>query len=130
MSLFLSAFGCSLLLMVIYFTARRSWKTARYVKPRDRGIDPVGEAEVFLAYGRIDDAVRVLKDALQDEPDNLDAQLTLLRAYSHQRNVQAYSGLAAKVCPRIEDRKLWHTIQQTGRELDPANPLYQQQVHA
>ncbi|WP_245944798.1 type IV pilus assembly protein FimV [Crenobacter cavernae] len=129
MSIFFAAFGCSFLLMVIYFTARRTWKTARYVKPRARGIDPVGEAEVFLAYGRVDEAIRVLRDTLTDEPDNLDAQITLLRAYSHQRNAQAYSGLAAQVSPKLQDRSLWHTIQQTGRELDPANPLYQQ-AHA
>jgi pilus assembly protein FimV len=38
-------------LMCTYGLVRRVWRKATYKKPRARGIDPVGEAEVFLAYG-------------------------------------------------------------------------------
>jgi len=126
MNTFFAAFGSSLLLMLSYYAARRTWKSVRYVKPRDRGIDPIGEAEVFLAYGRVDDAIHVLSDALSDQPDNLEAQVTLLRAYSCSNDVTAYSSLAAQVSGRLQGNAIWSTIQKAGREMDPANPLYHQ----
>jgi pilus assembly protein FimV len=115
-----SSFGC----MTVFYTIKKIWKTLRYTKPRHRGIDPVGEAEVFLAYGRTKDAVRVLRDTLQDEPDNLAAKLTLLHAYSSDRNVRAYSTLALDVHSRLQDQALWNTIQRNGRDMDPHNPLF------
>ena len=43
----------------------------RYVPPQERLIDPIGEAEVFLAYGKRQEAVRVLRHTLRQQPDNL-----------------------------------------------------------
>lgn len=126
MNTFFAAFGSSLLLMLSYYAARRTWKSATYVKPRDRGIDPVGEAEVFLAYGAVDKAIHVLNGALSDQPDNLEAQVTLLRAYSYTKDITAYSSLAAQVSNRLQGNAIWNTIQKAGREMDPANPLYHQ----
>ena len=91
---------------------------------RDRGIDPVGEAEVFLAYGKVSEAVRVLKATVREEPDNLPAKITLLRAYSHSGDSKAYSLLARDVESRLQGQPVWKTIQQHGRELDPTNPLF------
>lgn len=112
--------GC----MMAYYGARKLWRTVSYTKPRHRGIDPVGEAEVFLAYGRTKEAVRVLRDTLQDEPDNLAANVTLLRAYSSDRNVRAYSSLAKDLHGALRDQAVWSTIQRNGREMDPNNPLF------
>lgn len=126
MNTIFAAFGSSLLLMLSYYAARRAWKSMRYVKPSARGIDPIGEAEVFLAYGRADQAIHVLSDALTDQPDNLEAQVTLLRAYSYTKDVNAYSSLAAQVSHRLQGNAIWNTIQKAGREMDPANPLYHQ----
>jgi pilus assembly protein FimV len=126
MATFFAAFGTSLLLMLVYYTARRAVRLFGYTKPSARGIDPVGEAEVFLAYGRVDEAIRALESTLSDEPDNLEVQVTLLRAYSRRHDATAYSSLAAKVSPRLQGKAVWTTIQKAGRELDPANPLYHQ----
>ncbi|WP_235445726.1 type IV pilus assembly protein FimV [Gulbenkiania mobilis] len=119
-----AAFAASLGLMVSYYLMRRLWRQLRYVKPRDRGIDPVGEAEVFLAYGKVSEAVRVLKVTVREEPDNLPAKITLLRAYSHSGDSKAYSLLARDVESRLQGQPVWKTIQQHGRELDPTNPLF------
>jgi Tfp pilus assembly protein FimV len=112
--------GC----MVVFYAGRKIWKTMRYTKPRLRGIDPVGEAEVFLAYGRTKDAVRVLRDTLADEPDNMAAKVALLRAYSSDRNIRAYSTLAHDLQGDLQDKAIWHTIQRNGRDMDPHNPLF------
>jgi pilus assembly protein FimV len=110
--------------MLVYYGTKKVWRTLRYTKPRHRGIDPVGEAEVFLAYGRTKDAVRVLRDALHDEPDNLAAKVTLLRAYSSDGNVRAYSTLARDVQESLRGKAVWSTIQRNGRDMDPGNPLF------
>lgn len=112
--------GC----MAAFFMGRKVWKTATYTKPRDRGIDPVGEAEVFLAYGRTKEAVRVLKDTLVDEPDNLAAKVALLRAYSSEGNANAYTKLAIDLSDVLQEDPIWLTIQKTGRELNPTHPLF------
>lgn len=116
----LASFG----LMSSYYIARQLWRKARYKKPRARGIDPVGEAEVFLAYGRSGDAVRVLKDAMQDEPHNLSIKVTLLRAYSSAGNGKAYCRLARDVQAQVKDQPVWRTIQEAGRQLAPQDPLF------
>jgi len=92
--------GC----MVVFYAGRKIWKTMRYTKPRLRGIDPVGEAEVFLAYGR--------------------TKVALLRAYSSDRNIRAYSTLAHDLQGDLQDKAIWHTIQRNGRDMDPHNPLF------
>jgi pilus assembly protein FimV len=126
MGTYFAAFGTSLLVMLAYYTVRRASKHLSYSKPRARGIDPVGEAEVFLAYGRVNEAIRSLESSLSDEPDNLEIQVALLRAYSHRHDAIAYSSLAAKVSHRLQGNAVWNTIQKAGRELDPTNPLYHQ----
>ncbi len=115
-----SSLGCLAAVMM----GRKFWRAATYTKPRDRGIDPVGEAEVFLAYGRTKEAVRVLQDTLADEPDNLAAKVTLLRAYSSDRDVKAYSQLAFDLKTVLHGQTVWQTIQKNGREMDPLNPLF------
>lgn len=119
-----TAMASSLAFMLAFYGARKLWRGVRYTKPRHRGIDPVGEAEVFLAYGRTKDAVRVLRDALSDDPDNLAAKVTLLRAYSSAGNVRAYSSLAQDLQEPLRGQAVWRTIQRNGRDMDPANPLF------
>ncbi|WP_246542720.1 type IV pilus assembly protein FimV [Paludibacterium yongneupense] len=120
----LAAMAGSLGCMVTYYLIRRIWKFFTYTKPEKRGIDPLGEAEVFLAYGRTKEAVRVLRDALSDDPGNLTLKVTLLRAYSSDRNVRAYSRLARDLETSLQGQPVWNTIQKNGRDMDPANPLF------
>ena len=79
---------------------------------------------MFLAYGRTKDAVRVLRDTVADEPDNIAAKVALLRAYSSDRNVRAYSTLAHDLQGALQDQAVWNTIQRNGRDMDPHNPLF------
>ena len=120
----LLAMGGSLACMLGFYGARKIFKAARKPKPRQRGIDPVGEAEVYLAYGRTKAAVKVLRQTVRDEPDNLEAKVTLLRAYSSDRNVSAYNSLAKDLQASLHGQAIWHTIQRNGRDMDPHNPLF------
>ncbi|WP_236687575.1 FimV family protein [Chromobacterium subtsugae] len=123
-----TALASSLALMLVYYSLRQFWRRLRYTKPVHRGIDPVGEAEVYLAYGRTKEAVRVLKDSLKDDPDNLHAKVALLRAYSSARNSEAYVLLARDVQAQVQDQPVWHTIQENGRQLAPQEPLFDAKI--
>ncbi|WP_230370168.1 hypothetical protein [Paludibacterium denitrificans] len=43
----ITALALSFSLMVAYYGVRKAWKKVTYKPPRQRQIDPVGEAEVF-----------------------------------------------------------------------------------
>lgn len=124
MQVMITTMAGSLGCMAALFMGRKVWKTNTYTKPRDRGIDPIGEAEVFLAYGRTKEAIRVLKDMLMDEPDNLTAKVTLLRAYSLSGDAKAYVQLAIDLKMALQGQPVWQTVQKMGRELAPTHPLF------
>ncbi|MGL6070518.1 type IV pilus assembly protein FimV [Craterilacuibacter sp.] len=105
-------------------SARKLWRQLSYVSPRKRGIDPVGEAEVFMHYGRVDDAIMVLRDTVKHDPKNTAAKVALLRAYSCQRNAKDYSSLAATLRDELHTYPVWNTVRKNGMAIDPYNPLY------
>lgn len=55
----------------------------------DTEIDSIAEAEVYLAYGRNDQAEEVLRDALDRNPANAEVALRLLALYADRRNLPA-----------------------------------------
>lgn len=89
-------------------------------------VDPLAEAEVYIAYGRDAQAEEILKEALAKNPAREDVQLKLLEIYSARRDKQAFEKLAA------EFHKLtggtgenWLKVASMGYALDPANALYE-----
>jgi pilus assembly protein FimV len=88
-------------------------------------VDPLAEAEVYIAYGRDGQAEEILKDALTRNPDRQDAQLKLLEIYSARKDKDAFGKLAAglnKLTGGAGDN--WIKAAAMGYVLDPANPLY------
>lgn len=88
-------------------------------------VDPVAEADVYLAYGRDLQAEEILREALRVNPERTAIHLKLLEIHSKRRDLRAYEALATEV------RKLtggtgsdWGRVAEMGRELDPGNPLY------
>lgn len=114
----------ALLLVSVSYLCAQWWRQTRFVPASIRGIDPVGEAEVFLFQGKTKPAIRVLKAALREEPCNLPVKVVLLRAFADGGHAQEYSRLAAEVRTQLEHEPIWLQIKQTGRELEPGNVLY------
>ncbi len=56
--------------------------------------DPVAEAEVYMAYGRMQDAERLLQSAMREEPHRLDIQLKLLEFYAAQKDLESFDAQA------------------------------------
>ena len=89
-------------------------------------VDPVAEADVYLAYGRDLQAEEILKEALRSNPGRAAIHFKLLQIYAKRRDVKAYAVTAAdayKLTSGLGGD--WAQACETGRELDPTNPLYQ-----
>ena len=96
----------------------------RSVSHRARRIDPIGEAEVFLAYGRSKDALRVLRTALSQGPGNLKIKVVMLRALAELNDVPGSIRLAREVHAPLSGQPVWQQICKTGQRLQPENPLF------
>jgi pilus assembly protein FimV len=88
-------------------------------------VDPVAEADVYLAYGRDLQAEEILKEAMRSNPDRLAIRTKLLEVYAKRRDTKGYELLATQLygLTRGEGEE-WHKAQEMGSHIDPENPLY------
>lgn len=88
-------------------------------------VDPVAEADVYLAYGRDLQAEEILKEALRTHPGRIAVHQKLLNIYAKRRDTQAYEGMAKETFRLAGgDSPEWARICEQGQGIDPANPLY------
>ncbi len=89
-------------------------------------VDPVAEADVYLAYGRDLQAEEILKEALRAHPDRLAIQLKLLEIYAKRRDVRAFESIATGVHRQTSgEGPEWNRVCELGLGIDPGNALYQ-----
>ncbi len=88
--------------------------------------DPLSEADVYLAYGRYQQAEELIKEALEKDPEREDINLKLLEVYQAAQNQSAFDAHAQAILARLEntDDPMWAKIAEMGRELNPDNPMY------
>ncbi|MFC4158077.1 FimV/HubP family polar landmark protein [Chitinimonas lacunae] len=90
-------------------------------------VDPIAEAEVYMAYGRDAQAEEILKDALARDGSRQEVRLKLLEIYNARKNVAAFNQYAQELYTGTQGQgPLWAQAAEMGRLLDPQNPLYQQ----
>ncbi|MDB5966978.1 MAG: fimbrial protein FimV [Polaromonas sp.] len=89
-------------------------------------VDPVAEADVYLAYGRDLQAEEILKEALRTNPTRVAIHSKLMEIYAKRRDAKAFEVIAIEAfnLTRGEGPE-WAFISELGRELEPANPMYQ-----
>lgn len=89
-------------------------------------VDPVAEADVYLAYGRDLQAEEILKEALRNTPDRMAVRIKLLELYAKRGDSKAFELLATELLAMShgvgED---WARAQSLGQQFDPDNALYQ-----
>ncbi|MFG6413861.1 FimV/HubP family polar landmark protein [Roseateles sp. DC23W] len=89
-------------------------------------VDPVAEADVYLAYGRDLQAEEILKEALRANPTRLAIRLKLLEVYGKRRDTKGFEQLAVQLYAETKgEGEDWAKAQELGRGIDPDNPLYQ-----
>jgi len=87
--------------------------------------DPLTEADVYIAYGRFQQAQDVIQGALQDNPGDTELTLKLLEIYRLSGNTKAFNTLAASFHTVAgDDSPLWKKVAVMGYELSPDNDLY------
>lgn len=91
----------------------------------DEGVDPVAEADVYMAYGRDAQAEEILVDALKADPSRLAIYLKLLELYAARKSATQFETVAADLYSRSGGHGAeWTKAAALGREIDPDNPLY------
>jgi pilus assembly protein FimV len=88
-------------------------------------VDPVAEADVYLAYGRDLQAEEILKEALRINPQRVAIHGKLLEIYAKRRDVKAFEAVAAEAYNLTHGAgPEWEHICDLGRDLDASNPMY------
>lgn len=89
-------------------------------------VDPVAEADVYLAYGRDLQAEEILREALRVNPERTAIHLKLLEIHAKRRDLRAYEALASEVHKLTGGTGTeWNRVVELGKDLDPGNPLYE-----
>jgi pilus assembly protein FimV len=90
-------------------------------------VDPVSEADVYIAYGRYQQAEEMLQQAMSRDPDRLALKHKLLEVHYATRNAGAFAALAQEMVDSGQDtvdEAAWTRAQDMGRELAPENSLF------
>ncbi len=88
-------------------------------------VDPVAEADVYLAYGRDLQAEEILKEALRTTPTRVAIHSKLGEIYAKRRDIKGFESLATDAFALTNGvGPEWAYIAELGRDLDPANSLY------
>jgi len=89
-------------------------------------VDPIAEAEVYMAYGRDAQAEEILREAIIKNPDRQEIRLKLLEIYAARRNASAFENVAGQMYASLggSPSVVWDRAAEMGRSLDPTNPLY------
>ncbi|MFT5590078.1 MAG: pilus assembly protein FimV [Bradyrhizobium sp.] len=88
-------------------------------------VDPVAEADVYIAYGRDAQAEEILKEALRTQPERDAVRLKLLEIYANRKDVAAFELMASELYGRTKgEGSDWAQAASMGITLDPNNPMY------
>ncbi len=89
-------------------------------------VDPIAEAEVYMAYGRDAQAEEILKDAISKEPKRYELHLKLLEMYAANKDMSAFETVSGELYTTLgAEDPTWAKVAEIGIKLEPNNPLYQ-----
>jgi pilus assembly protein FimV len=93
--------------------------------PVTEEVDPLAEAEIYLAYGRDSQAEDILKEALQNHPRRHEIHVKLLEIYAKRKDVQAFEPVARALHAATGGQgDTWLHVARLGFQLDPQNARY------
>jgi pilus assembly protein FimV len=88
-------------------------------------VDPIAEADVYIAYGREAQAEDILKEALRRQPERQAIRKKLLEIYSGRHDLKAFEGVASDMYAMTAGANdEWPQVVTMGLAIDPTNPLY------
>ena len=88
-------------------------------------VDPVAEAEIFLAYGRDAQAEELLKEALESSPKRHEIHLKLLQIYANRKDAKSFEKVARDLQQASGGTgEIWNQAVALGYQVDPGNSRY------
>ena len=88
-------------------------------------VDPIAEADVYLAYGKEDEAIKILAEALRSAPDRLNIHIKLAEIYAKQQDLTQLEVTARAVKGLTQGQGSdWERVRTLGFNMDPYNSLY------
>lgn len=88
-------------------------------------VDPVAEADVYIAYGRDSQAEEILKEALRTQPERHAVRVKLLEIYFSRKDPRSFERLASELYGMTSgEGDEWAQAVSMGVTLEPTNPLY------
>ncbi len=88
-------------------------------------VDPLAEADVYIAYGRDAQAEEILKEALGRDKSRHEITLKLLEIYHNRKSAPAFETVAREFKESVgENSPHWAKAAAMGASIDPQNPLY------
>jgi len=88
-------------------------------------VDPIAEADVYMAYGRDAQAEEILKEALQKDAKRTAVHAKLLEIYANRKDAKSFEQTALKLKNLTNGSGPdWDKAAALGRSIDPQNGLY------
>jgi pilus assembly protein FimV len=88
-------------------------------------VDPIAEADVYMAYGRDAQAEEILKEALQKDANRIPVHAKLLEIYAKRKDTKAFEQNALKLKGITNGAGPdWEKAAALGRSIEPGNGLY------
>ncbi|WP_081662576.1 FimV/HubP family polar landmark protein [Thermithiobacillus tepidarius DSM 3134] len=97
--------------------------------PEAAEVDVLDQADLYLTYGRVQQAQEVLEAALTSQASRKEIYVKLLDLYAQQGKMDDYLDLAERMRGRFgKDNAAWRAVAAQGMMLFPDNPLFQDEA--
>lgn len=90
-------------------------------------VDPLSEADVYIAYGRYQQAEELIRQAIEKEPERDILKYKLFDILYAVKNRDGYIAMAEKTAgttAETSDRASWQRVLSMGKSLSPEYPLF------
>jgi len=94
-------------------------------------VDPTSETDVYLAYGRYQQAEELMRHAIEESPDRDDFKLKLLEIFYASENGEAFEAFAKELSEQGKrtDYEFWAKVSEMGSEIISESSLFSAESH-
>ncbi len=94
-------------------------------------VDPISEADVYLAYGRYQQAEELIRQAIENQPERNECKLKLLEIYYAEENKNAFEDYSRELAEKgkKDDAAFWSKVTEMGLDLSPESELFSTETY-
>ncbi|MDD1615385.1 MAG: hypothetical protein LUQ28_02490 [Methylococcaceae bacterium] len=107
------------------------WNIVDIDDAEQNDIDPIAEADVYLAYARYQQAEELMRDAIKDQPQRDECKLKLLEIFYASENKEAFEAYAGELARagKKSDTDFWEKVMEMSSEICPDLPLFSSETN-